>query len=279
MTYIEFLILLIASILLGSAAGLYIFGDFRNISIAEGFSGFKRNFKYIFALGLILLAIVIENKTHTFIAPFKNDYTPLICALSMNGALVEAVQTLRTPALDMFFIIIYIYLYIYMLLFTPLLYAVRDDRKHIKQYLIAMLVAYGIMIVFYLFFPVKTTGQSGLINAYPVLYSDPNLLKFVLAFDPLDNCFPSGHVAGPVITAMLLFPTRLHEDYKRFAYFSLGASALVIMAVIYLGIHWEIDVVAGIGVAAFSVWFVRNKRIRNYLKSLAAKVRPSGGVD
>ena len=57
---------------------------------------------------------------------FTNDYTPLICALSMNGAVVEAVQTFRTPAMDMFFIVIYIYFYIFMLLFTPLLLSRSD---------------------------------------------------------------------------------------------------------------------------------------------------------
>jgi len=155
-----------------------------------------------------------------------------------------------------------------MLLFTPLLYAVRDDRKHLKNYVLAMLIAYGIMMFFYLFFPVVTTGHSGLINAYPVLYSDPNLLKFVLAFDPLDNCFPSGHVAGPVLTAMLLFPIRRNIQYKRFAYFSAIISVLVIISVLYLGIHWELDVAAGIGTAYFSVWLTRNQKFRTWLNSL-----------
>jgi len=265
MTYPEFLILLIASIIIGLVIGLYVFGDFKNITLIEALNGFKKNFKYVFALGLILLTIVIENKTHSMLDPFTNDYTPLIAALSMNGAIVEAVQALRTPALDSFFIIIYIYFYIFMLLFTPLLYAVRDDKKHIKQYMLAMLIAYTIMLIFYLVFPVKTTGQSGLINAYPVLYSDPNLLKFVLAFDPLDNCFPSGHVAVPVLITMLLFPIRNHEAYQRFAYFSLIVSILVIISVIYLGIHWEIDVLAGIGTAYFSVWLARNRKFRLWL--------------
>ncbi len=273
MTYPEFLLLLITSISIGLVIGLYLFGDFKNISIMKALEGFKKNFKYVFGLGLILLAIFIENITHTMLDPFTTDYTPLVCELSMNGALVEAVQTFRTPAMDSFFIVIYIYFYIFMLLFTPLLYAVRDDKKHIKQYMLAMLVAYTIMMIFYLLFPVKTTGQCGLINAYPVLYSNPNLLEFVLAFDPLDNCFPSGHVAGPVLTTMLLFPIRDHLEYKRFAYFSLIISILVIIAVIYLGIHWEIDVIAGIGVAFFSVWLVRNKRFRKSFDNLIMNIR------
>ncbi|MCK5309050.1 MAG: phosphatase PAP2 family protein [Thermoplasmata archaeon] len=273
MTYTEFLLLLFTSISIGLVIGLYLFGNFKNITILEALNGFKKNFKYVLGLGLILLAIVIENATHTILDPFTTDYTPLICALSMNGAIVEAVQTFRTPAMDMFFIVIYIYFYIFMLLFTPLLYAVRDDKKHIKQYMLAMLIAYAIMMTFYLLFPVKTTGQSGLINAYPVLYSNPNLLEFVLAFDPLDNCFPSGHVAGPVLTTMLLFPIRDHKNYKRFAYFTLIISALVIMSVIYLGIHWEIDVIAGIGVAFISVWLVRNKRFRESLDTFLINIK------
>ena len=273
MTYPEFLLLLFASTGIGLIIGLYLFGDFKKISLMEALEGFKKNFKYVLGLGLILLAIYIENLTHTMLDPFTKDYTPLICALSMNGAVVEAVQTFRTPAMDSFFIVIYIYFYIFMLLFTPLLYAVRDDKKHIKQYMLAMVIAYAIMMSFYLLFPVKTTGQSGLINAFPVLYSDPNLLEFVLAFDPLDNCFPSGHVAGPVLTTMLLFPIRDHLEYKRFAYFSLAISVLVIISVIYLGIHWEIDVIAGIGVAFISVWLVRNKRFRDSLNSFMANFR------
>ncbi|MCK4757039.1 MAG: phosphatase PAP2 family protein [Thermoplasmata archaeon] len=275
MTYTTFILILAISLICGLAIGLYAFADLRKLPMKTIIRGIKNNWKYVLVLILILLAVYIENITNEAITALGvNDYTHLIYQLSFNGAVVWAVQNgLRSNFLDWTFIFIYLYSYIFLLLFTPLMYMVRDDRKRMREYTLAFAINYAVLIPFYIFFAVRTPGYFALSPAQPILYSQPNLIKFISAFDPLDNCFPSGHVSGPVTIFLLLLPLRKNSAYKFFAYFILAMCILIGLSVLYLGIHWFIDIVFGILLAIFAVWLVRSKRFMRWFNKISKSLK------
>ena len=275
MTYTTFILILAISLICGLAIGLYAFADLRKLPMKTIIRGIKNNWKYVLVLILILLAVYIENITNEAITALGvNDYTHLIYQLSFNGAVVWAVQNgLRSNFLDWTFIFIYLYSYIFLLLFTPLMYMVRDDRKRMREYTLAFAINYAVLIPFYIFFAVRTPGYFALSPAQPILYSQPNLIKFISAFDPLDNCFPSGHVSGPVTIFLLLLPLRKNKMYKLFAYFILAMCILIGLSVLYLGIHWFIDIIFGILLAIFAVWLVRSKRFMRWFNKISKSLK------
>lgn len=76
-------------------------------------------------------------------------------------------------------------------------------------------------------------------------------------------CFPSMHTSIAVASLLVA----LQEPYRFFKWFWCTYCVVIIISTIWLGIHWTIDVVAGIGVAfvavyganciVFSLWFQR----------------------
>jgi membrane-associated phospholipid phosphatase len=276
LSYLAFSALFTLATLVGLVVGLYVFANFKNLKLRDMITGIKENWKFIFVLALILVAIVIENKTHDFVyGAIGKDYTHAIYSLSFNGAIEEAIQTgLRCVAADWFFICIYLYSFTFVLFFTPLLYSIRNDKPRMKQYTLALVINYAILIPFYLFFAVRTPGFYELTSPHmePVLYSHPNLLRIINVVDPLDNCFPSGHVSVPLTIVLLLLPIRKNIEYRRFAYFMTTLTVLIILSVLYLGIHWTADIVSGILLAIIAVWIARKPGVMAWLDDKMSKL-------
>jgi membrane-associated phospholipid phosphatase len=267
LSYPAFMALFTLTLMGSMVAGLYIFGDFKSLTKERIMKGVDENWKFALVLALVLLAVFIENKTHDIVVGALNtDYTHLIYSLSFRGQIVDSVQmVLRSAIADWFFITVYLFSFTFVLFFTPLLYMVRDDKKRMKQYTLAIVINYMILIPFYVFFAVRTPGYYGLSSAQPILYSHPNLVQLVREIDPLDNCFPSGHLSVPITVVLLLMPLRKHRQYFRFALFMMILTVLIGISVLYLGIHWSIDIAAGALVAAFAVWVAKNRRITRWL--------------
>jgi membrane-associated phospholipid phosphatase len=229
--------------------------------------GFKNNFKFVFLLGLILVMILVENYTHDLVfGAFSTDYTPVIYDMSFHGAIERAIQlTFRSNVLDGFFIIIYLFSYTYLLLFTPFLYMVRDDKARMKQYTLATLICYMILIPFYFFFSVRPPGYYPAAGVHQIIYQSPTLLQFVKEVDPLDNCFPSGHVAVPLIIFFLLLPMKKNREYRRYCIFVGVLSVLITLSVLYLGAHWVVDIIAGALIAVFASFIAKQDKVMNWL--------------
>jgi membrane-associated phospholipid phosphatase len=85
-----------------------------------------------------------------------------------------------------------------------------------------------------------------------VLLSDlwsTRLIEAIRPISGIDNCFPSFHTSGTI--ALVLVWYRLGLRYRH-AIACLGAA--VVISTILLGIHWIADIVAGTGLAVFSLW-------------------------
>ncbi|MCJ7606667.1 MAG: phosphatase PAP2 family protein, partial [Thermoplasmata archaeon] len=145
------------------------------------------------------------------------------------------------------------------LYFTPILILALDDRRTFRRYSIAMLLNYMVLMPFYLFFPVSVTGFYADSGVTPLLYIDTNWGRVVTSVDPLDNDFPSGHVSLIVTTLLVLVAAG--RDYKTYYYFVGLATAAIVFAVLYLGVHWIADVFAGFLLAVGATVLSKNERV------------------
>lgn len=271
-SYPVFMALFSLATAVGLVAGVYAFGDPRRLTRERILAGVGNNWKYAIVLALILLAIYLENKSHGPVMElWGRDFTHLIYNLSFEGGISLAMQNgLRSGLADAFFIAIYLYSYTFVLFFTPLLFMLRNDTRRMKRYTIIMFVNYAILIPFYVFFAVRTPGMYEGSAAQPILYSYDNFRQMIMEVDPLDNCFPSGHVSVPVSIVLMLLPMRKHRAYGRFIVFMMALSVLITISVLYLGIHWSIDVLGGILLALLAVWLSRKRWFVKRVERLGA---------
>ncbi len=128
-----------------------------------------------------------------------------------------------------------------------------DDRHMADRVSLSMFWVYVLAIPFYLFFNVRVTGDH--IPAMETIAYDltPVIHNWFTRIDPFTNGMPSLHIGLPF--AVWLTYLRWDEDgrWSRFR-FALVAFILVTgFAILYLGIHWVVDIIGGVVVATLAV--------------------------
>jgi membrane-associated phospholipid phosphatase len=172
---------------------------------------------------------------------------------AIEGPFVATLQsTLASPALTAYFSMVYVYGYVFLLVFPLLAYFALDDAGPLHRTIVAYGVNYGLGVVCYLAFIaygprnlMPELVESLLFTTYPeyqLLTSEVNSNT---------NVFPSLHTSLSVTVALLATQTR--DTYRGWWYVSTLLAASVVVATMYLGIHWGIDVAAGTVLAVLSV--------------------------
>ncbi|HIC75932.1 MAG TPA: phosphatase PAP2 family protein, partial [Candidatus Poseidoniales archaeon] len=180
------------------------------------------------------------------------DATPFIYAI--EGDMVLWVQQFfLNDALT--FLLTHYYVAGYMLVtYTASLYFVYfDDRWMADRVLLAMFFVYALAVPFYLFFNVRVTGDH-IPEMATLAYSlTPEIQTWFTRIDPFTNGMPSLHIGLPF--AVWLGIHRWDHDlrWKRYRIFLGWFILLTGFAIIYLGIHWIVDIIGGIAVAAVAV--------------------------
>ena len=108
-------------------------------------------------------------------------------------------------------------------------------------------------LYFYLFFNVRVTGFY-IEDMDAIAYTlNPEIEDWFRRIDAFTNCMPSLHIAVP-FAIWLTFRKYDHDGrWRRFQNMTLGYIILTAFAIIYLGIHWFVDIIGGMMIAAFSV--------------------------
>ena len=113
----------------------------------------------------------------------------------------------------------------------------------------SLLFLYIISFPFYLFFPVTNVYTH--YNIPSALNSViPQIETFFYSTTTQNNCFPSLHTAMSIIIARTMYLS----NNERFTKLGLFMMVTVIISVVYLCIHWIIDVVGGIIFALLSLY-------------------------
>lgn len=278
LSFTAFLVLYNLSIVLAVAAGTAIFVNIKERKLGEVLASARRNLPIIITLAVIPVFVLTEK---WFAPAYANlDYTPLI--YSFFGEFPADVQhSLLNPIMSAFMDFVYVYGFTFIIYFTPYLLIVNSGHRILKKYAAVIVINYIVLIPFYIFFPVHTPADSGaLTTVTPILYNNQYFGRMVTGIDPLDNCFPSGHVSLILSTLFVMWKAKGEDRarYGRYAYFVLVSFLLITLSVLYLGIHWPADIVAGIALA-YSAYYVVEKGYLFRMTDAAWQIFKKNGRD
>ena len=195
---------------------------------------------------------ILDQLDRIIIANTGLDMTPFIYGL--EGDLVLEVQQMfeakwLTVALTHF----YVSGFMFICYVSVFYFAFFDDRWIADRMTLSIAWVYILAIPFYLFFNVRVTGDY--IPGMETLAYDltPEISDWFRRIDPFTNGMPSLHIGIPF--AVWLCLTRFDEDRRWRKYRALVFTYTLITAftIIYLGIHWFLDIIGGMLIAALAV--------------------------
>ena len=180
------------------------------------------------------------------------DMTPWIYAI--EGDLVLHLQQFfeakwLTVALTHFYVAGFMFI-CYVSVFY---FAYFDDRWISDRVTLTIAWVYILAIPFYLFFNVRVTGDY-IPEMETLAYSlNPEIADWFRRIDPFTNCMPSLHIGVPFSVWLCL--KRFDEDKRWDLYrkIVLAYSLMTCFTIIYLGIHWILDIVGGMLIASVAV--------------------------
>ena len=132
-------------------------------------------------------------------------------------------------------------------------FAYFDDRWMADRVTLTIAWVYILAVPFYLFFNVRVTGAY-IPEMQTLAYSlNPEISDWFRRIDPFTNCMPSLHIGIPY--AVWLCIKRFDHDERWALYRKIVFVYVLLTAftIVYLGIHWIIDIAGGMIVAYFAV--------------------------
>lgn len=205
------------------------------------------------------------------------DFTPLVFAI--EGRATEVFQsTLHYspigPFLDRSLTLIYSW-GAFLLFQIPFFVLVFSGRiASLRRLTFTLAIIWLVGIVFYLFFPVYETWVTA---SDPYNYVDvknifieqsPGMADSVIYQLNLNNNFPSLHTAVTTGAVFALFLAREKWMFRVTAPIAAG----VVFATVYLGIHWFVDLIAGLALSGGAAYWVHKRELA---RDAAAAVEPA----
>jgi membrane-associated phospholipid phosphatase len=166
----------------------------------------------------------------------------------IEGQFILWLQSFETPALTAFFSFVYIYGYVFLLIFPVVAYFALSNTRPLRELLTAYTLNYVLGLVLYTF--VIAYGPRNMMPELvdALMYDTyPRYQHLTRQVNRNTNVFPSLHTSLAATVGILAYQTR--EVYPRWAVVAVPLAISVAISTMYLGIHWAIDVVAGIVLA------------------------------
>jgi len=180
------------------------------------------------------------------------DMTPWIYAI--EGDLVLHVQQFfEAQWLTVTLTHFYVAGFMFICYVSVFYFAYFDDRWMADRVTLTIAWVYILAVPFYLFFNVRVTGAY-IPEMETLAYSlNPEISDWFRRIDPFTNCMPSLHIGIPY--AVWLCIKRFDHDerwalYRKIVFVYV---LLTVFTIIYLGIHWIIDIAGGMIVAYMAV--------------------------
>ena len=227
---------------------------------------------YLHAMGYLII-IKWKQITDLLNEPIKSEvghWTDLIYAV--EGEFTKHIQDFfLNDTLTAVLNFHYLFIYLFLIYVTTVYFAYTGDRDMTDKVALNYLLIYALAVPYYLFFNVEVTS-SWIPGMEALLYHDGAYTVFYATHDPLDNAVPSLHVAIPFGILMLNY---LHvkekggkmKDWRHYHYFMfvLINTILFMFSILYLGIHWFVDIPLGLIIGGFGALFIHHlqPRLRN----------------
>jgi membrane-associated phospholipid phosphatase len=203
------------------------------------------NFRfYIYIIGGVVILHLIEvNFLDSITTAWAGtNFAPVFH--SIEDSLVHWFSHFWSQPFLIFFVFIYIILYPFTLWFTPVLCIMTNNKQALRRLALTLAGVYAIALPFYLFLPVTNVYiYYGSTSALTRIL--PTINHFFYTTTTTNNCFPSLHVA----TTILIAATATKLQNKPYQKCMFIVAVFVIIAVIYLSIHWLLDILGGILIA------------------------------
>ena len=221
----------------------------------SGFVDFLR--RYWLHIGMVLIIYnskdFLDEIDRVIMANTGLDMTPWIYAIEGDMALWMQ-QTFESEWLTIFFTHFYVVGFMVICYVSIFYFAYFDDRWMADRICLTIFFVYFLAIPFYLFFNVRVTGDH--IPGMETLGYDltTEITNWFARIDPFTNGMPSLHIGFPFAVWLCLL--RNDEDGRWLVYRRLVFAYTVLTAfcILYLGIHWILDIIGGMVVAAIAVY-------------------------
>ncbi|WP_144927090.1 phosphatase PAP2 family protein [Halorubrum salsamenti] len=208
--------------------------------------------KPLAALVVVLIASAIgRGSLQTVSELFGLQLTWAIYAL--EGNFVAWVQaTFGSPRLTMYFSSVYVYGYVFLLAFPFLAYLALPRTTTVKRLVVAYALNYAIGLVLY-----TVVFAYGPRNVMPDMVTsllfthNPEFMALTGEVNEPTNVFPSLHTSLSVTVGTFAVLTR--REYPLWTPIAAWLATSVVIATMYLGIHWLTDVIAGTALALGAV--------------------------
>ncbi len=180
------------------------------------------------------------------------DMTPYVWAI--EGDLVLWVQqTFEADWLSHLLTHFYVVGFMFICYVSIFYFAYFDDRWMADRVALSISYVYLIAVPFYLFFNVQVTGKT-IPEMDTIAYSlTPEIADWFRRIDPFSNGMPSLHIGIPFCVWLCLVRFDHDNRWKRYRYTVLAYIILTAFTIVYLGIHWFLDIIGGMLVAAVAV--------------------------
>ena len=180
------------------------------------------------------------------------NMTPWIYAIEGEMALWVQ-ETFKADWLTAFMTHFYVVGFMVICYVSIFYFAYFDDRYMADRISLTIFWVYILAIPFYLFFNVHVTGNY-IPGMETLAYNHtPEINDWFHRIDPLTNGMPSLHIAFPFAVWLCLL--RYDTDGRWTVYRRIIFAFILLTAfcILYLGIHWFMDIIGGMIVAAIAV--------------------------
>ncbi len=212
----------------------------------------------------VLAAILVINKgLQTYIVDISYRYgadpTPLFYAVEGNA--VAGIQALFPAWATLYFSGMYVFGYAVLLTFPVIAYLFASSMRPLKTLVASYGVNYAVAVVCYA--AVRAYGprtyhersESAATVDHGLVELFPDIVYLTSLVNSQTNVFPSLHTSLSV--TVLAVAVMNHEEFPRWTPIAFLLSTSIVLATLALGIHWMIDVGAGVVLAIGSVLVAR----------------------
>ncbi|ELY79121.1 phosphatase PAP2 family protein [Natrinema gari] len=204
-------------------------------------------------LGVTLLVLLVKRWTHyrRLELSYALDWNITAEIYAVEGSFVAGLQSIVPDTLIGFFSAMYMFGFPYLLVSALVLYFLLATQRRFKQLLVAYALNTLVGSIFYTLF-IAYGPRNHLSTVNGLMYEFyPQTQELTAEVSANTNVFPSLHTSLAVIVA--IFAWRSRRDYPRWFPIASVVATLVVFSTMYLGIHWLIDVIAGV---VLGVWCV-----------------------